>query len=340
MGPTGPSSRTGTSGWRPSFGADPAVGAVTAAALRKIVSSDQQQDRTLRTAAVMILSFIASPVLARDPVLAQARDYPILDVHIHAHRSPPQRSYCALSGRIGVLDEDGEPVCDDPLAPARDGADLMTRTLAYLEAYDMYAVAMTQDFAQIEAWMGQSDRIFASIQTGVADFETNDVRTLVEAGKVIAIGELMTQYEGISPDSEAVNEIWELAVEHDVPVGIHMSAPDAQLPSYVARFGNPLLLEPVLERYPDLRVYLMHAGWPFLEETVSILGNRGSTVPLGEPKARHLPSERGEVLQIERRAPTKSLRRASGNDGAPLRAQGRPLRGRGAGRGEGLTGVG
>ena len=169
------------------------------------------------------------------------------------------------------MDESGAPVCDTPLEPARDGADLMTRTLAYLETYDMYAIAMTQEFAQIEAWMGESDRIFASIQTGVADFETNGVRTLVEAGNVIAIGELMTQYEGIAPDSEAVNEIWELAVEHDVPVGIHMSAPGAQLPSYVARFGNPLLLEPVLERYPDLRVYLMHAGWPFLEETVSIL---------------------------------------------------------------------
>jgi len=39
----------------------------------------------------------------------------------------------------------------------------------------------------------------------------------------------------------------------------------------VVRFGNPLRLEPVLEKYPDLRLYLMHAGWPFLEETVSML---------------------------------------------------------------------
>lgn len=167
--------------------------------------------------------------------------------------------------------EDGQPVCETPLEPAADGPDLMARTLAYLERYDMYAIAMTQEFAQLEAWMNASDRVFVSIQTGATDFESNRVAELVEAGSVIAIGELMSQYEGISPDSEELNKIWELAVAHDVPVGIHMSAPGAQTASYVARFGNPLLLEPVLKKYPDLRLYLMHAGWPFLEETISIL---------------------------------------------------------------------
>ena len=215
---------------------------------------------------VLLLSCILA-----SPAFGQERDYPILDVHVHAHRSPPQRAYCPLSGRIGVTYEDGKPVCDTPLEPAIDGPDLMARTLAYLESYDMYAIAMTQDFSQLESWMEESDRVFPSIQTGVADFERNDVRKLVEAGSVIAIGELMTQYEGISPNSEELNQIWELALAHDLPVGIHMSAPGAQTPSYLASFGDPLLLDPVLKRYPELRLYLMHAGWPFLEETVSIL---------------------------------------------------------------------
>ena len=209
--------------------------------------------------------------LSAAPAAGQVRDYPILDVHVHAHRTPPPRAYCALSGRIGVTDEDGRPLCGAPLEPARDGPDLMARTLAYLDRYDMYAVAMTQDFSQLESWMRASGRVLPSIQTGVTDFEDNDVRALVEAGSVIAIGEVMSQYEGISPASEELDQIWELAVANDVPVGIHMSAPGAQLPGYVAGFGNPILLEPVLERYPQLRLYLMHAGWPFLEETVSIL---------------------------------------------------------------------
>jgi predicted TIM-barrel fold metal-dependent hydrolase len=192
-------------------------------------------------------------------------------VHVHAHRTPPPRAYCAGSGRIGTTDEDGLPLCDRPLEPAADGADLMARTIEYLDRYDMYAVAMTQDFAQLEAWTRASARVFPSIQTGVTDFDANRVRELVENGSVIAIGEVMSQYEGISPDDAELEKIWALAVEHDVPVGIHMSAPGAQLPDYVAGYGNPILIEPVLRRHPDLRLYLMHAGWPFLEETVSIL---------------------------------------------------------------------
>lgn len=205
------------------------------------------------------------------PAAGQSRGYPILDVHAHAHRAPPQRSYCALTGRIDLVDEDGQALCDDPLEPAADGAELMARTLAYLERYDMYAIAMTQDSAQLRSWVDASDRILPSIQTGVADFEDNGVRALVQSGRVVAIGELMTQYEGLPPDAPEADGIWELAVAHDVPVGIHMSAPGARLPDYAARFGNPLLLEPLLKRHPELRVYLMHAGWPFLEETVSIL---------------------------------------------------------------------
>ena len=35
--------------------------------------------------------------------------------------------------------------------------------------------------------------------------------------------------------------------------------------------SNPLLLEDVLIRHPDLRLYVMHAGWPFLDELLGLL---------------------------------------------------------------------
>jgi predicted TIM-barrel fold metal-dependent hydrolase len=35
--------------------------------------------------------------------------------------------------------------------------------------------------------------------------------------------------------------------------------------------GNPLLFEDVLVRHPDLRLYVMHAGWPFLNEMIALL---------------------------------------------------------------------
>ena len=35
--------------------------------------------------------------------------------------------------------------------------------------------------------------------------------------------------------------------------------------------SNPLQMEEVLIRHPKLRVYTMHAGWPFLNEMIGLL---------------------------------------------------------------------
>ena len=37
------------------------------------------------------------------------------------------------------------------------------------------------------------------------------------------------------------------------------------------RLSSPLLLEEVLVRHPKLRVYVMHAGWPMLDDMVAML---------------------------------------------------------------------
>lgn len=43
------------------------------------------------------------------------------------------------------------------------------------------------------------------------------------------------------------------------------------VPGLRVAMGNPLLLEDVLVRHPRLHVYIMHAGYPYLAETVAIL---------------------------------------------------------------------
>ena len=43
------------------------------------------------------------------------------------------------------------------------------------------------------------------------------------------------------------------------------------MPKSRAAFGSPLLLEDALVRHPKLRVYIMHAGYPFLADTIAFL---------------------------------------------------------------------
>lgn len=206
------------------------------------------------------------------PLHSQVRDYPIIDVHNHAHKYVLKTKICPFTGRLGTLDEDGISLCaEDALVPAANGYALMKESIEYFEKYDMYSILMTQDFSQIELWMDQSDRILPGIQTGIHDFEDNRVAELVDAKQVIVIGEIVTQYEGLPAYAEALDTIWKLAVKYDIPAGIHLASPGAPTPNFMTSYGNPLSLEPVLKKHPDLRVYVMHGGWPYLEETVSLL---------------------------------------------------------------------
>jgi hypothetical protein len=69
---------------------------------------------------------------------------------------------------------------------------------------------------------------------------------------------------------------WALAEELDIPGGLHTGlapprTPYQCCPKFRNSLGNPALLEEVLIRHPKLRVYLMHAGYPYLQETIAIM---------------------------------------------------------------------
>jgi len=60
---------------------------------------------------------------------------------------------------------------------------------------------------------------------------------------------------------------------HAYPVG-HFWPPGATYnccPEFRAAHANSLLIEKALARHPDLRVYIMHAGYPFIDETIALL---------------------------------------------------------------------
>ena len=109
------------------------------------------------------------------------------------------------------------------------------------------------------------------------------VRDHVEAGRVGALGEIATQFLGLGPSDPALEPYFMLAAEYDLPMFIHMlpGIPQARydgeqigdfpVPDLRASAGDPLLLEEVLGKYPDVRVIVVHAGWPMAEEMATIL---------------------------------------------------------------------
>jgi hypothetical protein len=90
------------------------------------------------------------------------------------------------------------------------------------------------------------------------------------------MGEIGLQYEGLSPSDPSVDAYFALAEELDVPVAIHMGTggsgrANVTMPAFRGSLGNPLLLEELLARHPKLRVQVMHAGYPMIDNMLTLL---------------------------------------------------------------------
>ena len=103
-----------------------------------------------------------------------------------------------------------------------------------------------------------------------------EIRARFAAGKLAMIGEVDYQYNGIRHDDPRLEPLWALAEELQVPIAVHSGSGPAGivyqgLPLHRERIGNPSSFEEVLVRHPRMKLIIMHAGWPFLDDTVALL---------------------------------------------------------------------
>lgn len=196
----------------------------------------------------------------------------IIDVHLHALPAPREEPICPLSGLSQTRYLDGTKVCAEPFQSPTTADELRRETMLVLDHYNILAVASGPDLAVVEAWRRERpNRILPAIQTTGDDVSGLRLRSMLESGAVAVIGEVMSQYAGLAPSDPKLEPLFALAEELDRPVGIHIAGIGGPIPGYRVGLGDPLLLEPVLLKHPKLRVYVMHAGFPFLERMVALL---------------------------------------------------------------------
>ena len=112
--------------------------------------------------------------------------------------------------------------------------------------------------------------------SGPQSYSPEQIRSLVADGALDMLAEVTTQYAGIEPSDPRMEPFWALAEELDIPVGIHVgTGPPGVIylgsNGYRARAHSALSMEEVLVRHPHLRVYLMHAGYPMIDDLLALL---------------------------------------------------------------------
>ena len=95
-------------------------------------------------------------------------------------------------------------------------------------------------------------------------------------GELQVLGEVTNQYVGILPDDPRMEPYWALVEELDMPVGIHIgTGPPGAIylgaAGYRARMHSALTIEEVLVKHPKLRVDIMHAGYPMIDDLLAVL---------------------------------------------------------------------
>ena len=227
---------------------------------------------------------------------AQTPPPPIIDVHLHAlpadGQGPPPIALCMPFIEWPRWDQRDpyamvfqkelkNPRCDNPVwSPTTDSA-MLAQTLEVLERRNIFAL-VSGERELVTRWLTAAPhRLTASLAVGGGANGTispaiEKAREAFASGQFKAMGEVGTQYAGILPTDERLAAYWEMAESLDIPVGIHVgTGPPGVIymgaSGYRARMHSPLVMEEVLVKHPKLRVYLMHAGWPMLDELLAVL---------------------------------------------------------------------
>jgi predicted TIM-barrel fold metal-dependent hydrolase len=157
----------------------------------------------------------------------------------------------------------------------------MTQTIEVMNRLNIIGVLSGPEPDRIAAWMTAAPGRFIpglvlQFRSSGADFSTDALRSLHAAGRLAVLGEVVNQYAGIAPADDRMEPYWALAEELDIPVGIHVGpGPPGAIylgsEGYRARLHSALTMEEVLVRHPKLRVYIMHAGYPMLDNLLAVL---------------------------------------------------------------------
>lgn len=203
----------------------------------------------------------AAPAQAQDG--SEAEDRRIIDVHLHAlptNSFPP-----GADSLIGY---------DRPAS----GRAVMRQTIEQLQRFGVEK-AITSGTPELLAKYKQAapGRLIRSqwIPIGLTGDELgaylDSLSVWYEQDRFQVIGEVLTQYSGIAPDDPVLDKLWSFAEREGVPVGIHAGPGGGLSPEYRVRHGDPLAFEEVLAEHLGLKVYLMHAGYPKLNNMIALL---------------------------------------------------------------------
>lgn len=230
--------------------------------------AERPAERVAMRATLLLSALLIVCVLL--PREAFAQRPPVIDMHLHAYVEVPPGERASWTA---------EPEARE-LRGAASAEEHLRATLAAMDRYNVVLAVTSGPEEAVRAWRGAAPGRFIGGAylgpDGLPEHSVEALRRLVEEGVFGVLGELGLQYSGIAPDDPRMAPYYAAAEELGVPVALHTGlgppgGPHTFAPEFRTTLGRPALFEPVLVRHPDLKAYLMHAGWPYMSETIALM---------------------------------------------------------------------
>ena len=106
-------------------------------------------------------------------------------------------------------------------------------------------------------------------------FDTIQFKELIREKKIQVWGEFMPMFNGMTLADKGFEPYLRICEREGIPIALHTGRGPTNIqsryPEYRLALGDPILIEPVLIKFPRLKIYLMHAGIPFYENTLALM---------------------------------------------------------------------
>ncbi len=191
-----------------------------------------------------------------------AEDYtgPIIDVHLHSY---DQASY--WGGRTHYSGASSPKTAEEHRKATIEQMNKNKVVYAVVSGTSLSTATFTAtDKRFIPGYSYNNDL------PALSDFEAK-----LKAGEIKVFGELGTVYYGENLTHPKFDPYLALCEKYNVPVAYHTGGGPSDIhkarPDFRLIQGNPLLIEPILVKYPKLKIYLMHSGEVYYEEAVRLM---------------------------------------------------------------------
>jgi len=215
------------------------------------------------------------------PLWAQGPPERVIDMHVHAYPANWVRD--VLGARASPGDRLPDP--PNPITGKRSGAEtdaqLRSTILEAMKRHHIVKAIASGPLNIVYQWKAAApDVVIGSPLFPIpklAPYPSPDqLRADYSSGRLGALGEVTAIYDGFSPSDMKFDEYYRIAEQMEIPVGIHtgIGIPEASYgccPGFRIGLANPLNVEDLIVRHPKMKLYIMHAGYPYLDAALALM---------------------------------------------------------------------